>query len=226
MRNPWLALPREPPFVLPKDAAAIEAFNQTATANTRFSLDLIPEPFLGNPNALIVLLSLNPSVTIAGPGIHADVTFARSARANLAHQTSDYPFYLLNPAVPERSPGRQWWEGRLRPLIEATARETVASNILCVEYFGYHSKRFARRRHPRLPSQDYSFFLVRQALARLATVVLMRSHNLWLSAVPELQSYPNLIPLGNVRNTVISPHNCPQGGFDHIVAQLLNDRAA
>ena len=222
MRNPWLRLPRKVPFVLPQDAAAIEAFNQTATETTRYCLDLIPEPFLGSPSAPIVLLSLNPGLTNAGPEIHSATEFARLARANLMHEPSDYPFYLLNPDVPETSPGRTWWEHKLARLIAATSRRVVANHLLCVEYVGYHSKQFKQYRQPHLPSQQYGFWLVRQAISRGAVIVQMRSHAVWLRAVPELVEYTRRFVIRNVQKPVISPGNCPDG-YDEIVALLLSN---
>ena len=216
MLNPWLDLPRFGPFVLPDDDAAITSFNQTATELMKVHRELLPEPFLGDPKAPVVLLSLNPGFSDDDAGCHADPTFSRLSRANLEHGASDHPFYLLHPSI--RGPGRNWWDQRLGRLLEATAREIVARRVLCVEYFGYHSKRFAHQRL-RLSSQDYGFFLVRQAIARRAVIVLTRSRQLWFEAVSELEAYSRLFLLRSVQNTTIRPRNCPSG-FSDIVAAL------
>ena len=60
MNNPWRHLPDIPPFVLDSDRRAIEEFNASASADTHVHLDLLPEPFLGNKDAPVVLLNLNP----------------------------------------------------------------------------------------------------------------------------------------------------------------------
>jgi hypothetical protein len=50
-------------------------------------------------------------------------------------------------------------------LVAEVGEECVADSILCVEYFPYHSQSFNHSRL-RLPSQEYSFQLVREAIRR------------------------------------------------------------
>ena len=216
MRNPWLDLPHQAPFVLAQDAAKIVAFNRNATDRTRIHVELFPEPFFGSPGAPIVLLLLNPGFSDDDPATHADSKFAQLSRTNLEQRTSDYPFYLINPAV--SGPGRQWWDQRLRRILEVVPRKVVAGSVLCVQYFGYHSHGFDHDRL-QLSSQQYGFFLVRQAVSRRAIVVLTRSHRPWFEAVPNLAKYSRLFSLRNVRNTAITPGNCPTG-FDEILTVL------
>jgi len=107
-------------------------------------LELLPEPFLGAPTAPVVLLSLNPGYSPDDQQPHQDPTFQALSRASLVYAPGQYPFVLLNPEV--QAPGRRWWESKLARLIEARGREAVARNVLCVEYFLYHSYRFAHGR--------------------------------------------------------------------------------
>jgi hypothetical protein len=221
MRNPWLDLPQQAPYVLADDAAAIERFNRATAARraadrTWLHLELLPEPFLGDPAAPVVLLSLNFGYSPDDAAWHANPTFAALSHANLEHGPSDYPFYLLDPALD--APGSRWWGRRLGLLVAAASRRLVAGRVLCVEYFGYHSVGFGRERL-RVPSQEHGFHLVRQALARDAVVVLTRSHRLWVDAVPELATYPRLFPLRSEQNTTVSRRNCPDG-FEEIVRAL------
>ena len=60
MQNPWGDLPQTAPFVLACDKQAIDDFNRTATSEHTIYLDLLPEPYAGNPEARIMLLNLNP----------------------------------------------------------------------------------------------------------------------------------------------------------------------
>lgn len=60
MENPWKHLPGQPPYVLPADAPAISSFNQGVSDEHQIRLELLPEPYLGDPDAPIILLSLNP----------------------------------------------------------------------------------------------------------------------------------------------------------------------
>jgi len=62
-----------------------------------------------------------------------------------------------------------------------------------------------------VPSQEYGFALVRDAIARDAVIVVMRSLARWLAAVPELAGYSRRFGLRSVQNVTISPKNCPDG---------------
>src|ERR1700688_5017120 len=96
--NPWVDLPTIQPYVLERDAHAIETFNSVARADQRYHLEILPEPFLGLPTADIVLLSLNPGYSPEEERFHhLDDYFRRVALANLAHAEQTYPFYFLEP---------------------------------------------------------------------------------------------------------------------------------
>ena len=121
---------------------------------------------------------------------HETHEFFTLSRNNLRHDGGEYPFYLLTPSLDV--PGRAWWEQKLSRLIQAKGLKAVAHSLLCVEYFPYHSTRFAHAKL-RVPSQQYSFGLVRSAMARNAAIVVLRSEKLWRAAVPELDTYPRLV---------------------------------
>jgi hypothetical protein len=206
--NPWHGLPDRPDYVLPEDIEQLTNFNRRAKPEAYLHLNLIPEPFLGLPDALVVLLGLNPGYIDEDDAHHKDPAFMRRSRDNLLHLDSTYPFFLLDPAI--TAPGRRWWERKLRHLIERFGRETIAQRVLCVEYFPYHSRRFGHHKLV-LPSQQYSFSLVRDAINREATIIVMRSKRIWLDAVPELNGYKRLCQLRNAQSPYISPRNCPVG---------------
>lgn len=205
--NPWLDLPNRPPFVLPQDKALIDQFNSKAAERYHIPLDILPEPYLGNPDAPVVLLGLNPGFNVKDPEWHGNARFRKLSRANLLHKRADYPFYLLDPTI-DRT---KWWDRNLRWLIEEVGcAKTVANNVLCVELFPYHSKRF---KHAKLclKSQQYSFALVRQAIERNAVILLLRGYRLWLSNIPELQKYPSIYIARSFQTAAISPGNFPNG---------------
>ena len=77
-----------------------------------------------------MLLGLNPGFSHDDAATHADPRFIRLSRASMAHASSDYPFYLLNPAA--IGPGRRWWDQRLGRLIDVAGREAVAGRVLCI----------------------------------------------------------------------------------------------
>ena len=204
MRNPWLDLPSSTPLTLASDAALLQAFNLGAAKVNQYDLSLFPEPFFGSPIAPVVILNLNPGLSPGDAAVHAQPGFAAMSRHSLAHSLSPYPFLHLQPT--NVTPGEQWWHRRTRELVSEVGFEAVASGLSCVQYMPYHSQRFATS-SPRLPSQAFSFHLVRQAMARQAEIVVMRSRKLWFSAVPELASYERLHFGTAPRSPYISPGN-------------------
>lgn len=204
MINPWVLLPNEPPYVLPTDACAVNKFNSTAKPEKQYDLSLLPEPFFGPPDAPIVLLALNPGLNPLDVVVHAQKEFATQARRSLSHDLSPYPFLHLQAA--SSTPGALWWRRIAGPLIRETSFDAVACGILCVQYFPYHSRSFSTS-SPDIPSQQYSWNLVRSAIKRNAEIVVMRSWRLWSSAVPELTTHTKVHLVRNPRNPSLSRGN-------------------
>lgn len=210
MKNPWTTLPNTSPYVLAEDATAIETFQSRSTDETRLHLDILPEPFLGRPDAPIVLLNLNPGFSEAETEYHTlDEYFEKSARANLTHAEQEYPFYFLNPEKERQSPGHLWWRSRLRTLLDIYGPKKLANELLCVEYFPYHSMRYSGD-CPTLPSQEYGFYLVHEAMSRNAVIIIMRAKKLWLASVPDLESHPHHT-LHNPRAVYVTEGNAGAG---------------
>lgn len=134
--NPWLAVPRQPPYLLPCDRAAIDEYNSKTREISAIQLDVLPEPFVGVATAPVVLLNLNPGFDDRDPEVHVRPEFQAILRNNYAQSSTPYPFYFLDPAF--ESPGRQWWERKLRWLLEEFEPKELARSIQCVEYFPYH----------------------------------------------------------------------------------------
>jgi hypothetical protein len=225
MQTPWTRLPNAPPYVLPEDAEFIERFNLTARPEQRLHLDDLPEPFLGAADAPVVLLNLNPGHAAHNVENHKRPEFRKANRAQLELRPTEYPFYLLDPAV-QFDGGYRWWSKRLRQPIEALGREAVARGLLCVEFFPYHSEECGLTPTDRVPSQEFSFHLVRAAMSRGALVLLMRARKYWLGEIPELATYANLLTLRNVQSPYLSERNCP-GGYQRILSAIaMNGRRA
>jgi hypothetical protein len=212
--SPWAELPASPPFVLSCDETAISSFNRRASERHHVHLDALPEPFIGDPLAPIVMLNLNPGFHPRDPEVHARPDAAALIRANLEHRGR--AFYYFD-SVFDDSPGGEWWRQRLGPLIRATNKESVETSVFVVEAFGYHSVSWKPGCH--VPSQRYSERLVQQALARQAVIICMRAKQQWLSAVPELNAYPLFFGLNSVQNVTVSERNCP-AGWGHLVERL------
>jgi len=214
--NPWPELSRNTPYVLDGDREKVDIFNISAAPMERIQTELFPEPFVGNINAPVVLLALNPGFSDDDKAYY--LKSEAVCRANLRHELEDCPFYPLNKQFKKHS-GPQWWRAKLRWFIDRAGEESVANNLYCVECFPYHSKRFGAEKLS-VPSQQYSFYLVNQAIERGDLVVIMRGANAWLNAVPALKAYENRCKLQNVQRSWLSPGNFADGWFDKIIERL------
>lgn len=217
--NPWRQLPNSPDYLLEIDREQVTAHNRRPGLrhDHRIRLEVIPEPFTGQPEAPVVLLNLNPGFEEADIVNYSPPHRSRMMRAALTHQLDpESAFWHLTPEFAGTGAGR-WWTAKLNPLIGKVGRDAVRAGIQVIEYFPYKSKRYKDLKR-RLPSQEYGFHLVRKAIDREALIVVMRSYKRWLSAVPEIES-ANVHQLRNPRNVTIGPGNADTS-FDDIVRRL------
>lgn len=224
MRNPWLDLGNGK-LILPCDKDAIDQFNSKLKPDDLRNIPgkAFPEPFAGSPEAPLVLLNGNPGANDKNLPLYQQGSALYVAlQKNLLHQPSDYPFFLLNPKFSDYG-GFSWWTGRLRPLIEIITggAATLASRLLCVEYFPYHSR--GSGHFPAVESQRYSFYLVENAIARGATIVIMRSESKWKQAVPGLGKYSDLVVLSNCQKPYVSREQCGDMGWESVCRAVTGD---
>jgi hypothetical protein len=214
VENPWKQVTSEN-RVLEKDKEIVEAFNRKYSNKPNFILQkqLLPEPFIGDPQSPVYLLGLNPGYSKGDDERHVNPIFIERLLANLRHEIHTCPFYYLDRRETfANSPGAMWWRRKCKWLIEEVGEEHLARNIFCVEYFPYHSKNYKDLPKAISPTKNvlsvnYSIFLVRKAINEGKVIVAMRKSKDWVQLVPELETYPNLISLFNHRNVVLSPGN-------------------
>ena len=219
MKNPWSALPEKPPYVLASDVALIEAFNARSGDRHKFDISLFPEPFVGSSSAPVVVLNLHPGWSPDDAAVHAQLEFGRMSRRSLEHQLQPYPFLHLQPDGD--TPGSRWWRQRTRELAEDVGFQVLARGLACIQYAPYHSKEYTPS-SPLLPSQEYGFALVRQAMARSAEIVVMRSYSLWVAALPELATYGHVHRGANPRAPFLSRGNL-KSSYALIAQRLHSD---
>lgn len=226
--NPWMRLPVTSPFVLAEDAEAIRLFNADAKPDHRVIIDkLLPEPFIGDPEAPILMLSNNPGFdpeSDKNSDLRQRSEYMRLMRESLCYRFSEYPFVYLNPAFDEIE---HWWRQKLRTLLAKFGHKVVARSVCNIVYFPYCSRRFAHGKCE-LSSQQYGFELVRAAVERGAIVVLMRKgqKRLWQEKVKGLAGYDNMVILRNPQMPAISSRNCEPGDYEKIVAAIEGSDAA
>jgi hypothetical protein len=216
-RNPWPALPEEPPFVLPEDAPVLAAYNRFAPARNKLELRMVPEPWVGDLRARVVVLNLNPG--IGGQEDlrwHRRTSYRAILRATLERRRSAYPLHHLDPRIAD-CPGARWWRRCLKEVIAATSLEAAATAVVGMEIHGYHSISY-----PALPvtlhSQRYVYAALRAALDSGAVVIVVRGQPAWSVAVPELVDYKRLWRVRNPRMASVSPKNVGDAGFKAVVA--------
>lgn len=216
--SPWCKLPRGRRLVLKSDDQYVDAFNKHAKPGSRINTSLVPEPFFGNLSAPVVLLLLNPGLGGDDARWHAKPLYrTRLANAVRRGKSSEH-FHLL--AEPE-APGTRWWRRACKELIDEVGLQTLATRLLAVEYFPYHSRTFAHS-HVRLPSQRHAFAIVERAVQRGAEIVCMRGERLWKGAVPALEGYVKYRKLKSTRSSSLSRKNLPK--FKQLVGVLQSKR--
>lgn len=211
MHNPWTALPVAAPYVLPEDEPILNKYAPKLTGDKQIRTEVMPAPFIGSlDTAQIFLLALNPGFKerdITYQDEHLD--FADINRKALTFK-SRTPFFYLDAAHPDGG-GYKWWYRRLRHFIQKYGMKAVTEKLMCVQLFPYHSRSYAGLPE-RLPSQEYSFHLVRQAILQKKPIVIMRSREQWLQAVPELRHY-DYVELRFPRTPYIERHHMSDEEF-------------
>jgi len=103
-------------------------------------------------------------------------------------------------------------------ILHRVDHQTVANNVLCIEAFPYHSYRSPGFPGV-LPSQHYSFGLVRRAIERGALILMANTIAWWQTMVPELKGYQHVHIATNPQGGYVTPGFYPQA-FDQLVSIL------
>lgn len=223
VENPWVELPASAPFVLPSDAERVSAFNDRRQPSdcTRLLFDLLPEPWIGRPDAPVVLLRPGPGYTPDDIRFTGNASAREVWRRNILHQPLDYPFYPLDPALAGAAHAI-WWRRKLRQVLAIADERTVANNLLCVEAVPYHAYRYSGLPGI-LSSRRYSVDLIDRAIDRNALILMANMARFWHEAVPRLQGYSHLFIARVPRGGHITPGYYPDG-FPHL-ERVLRDCA-
>ena len=189
LRNPWLDLSNDRPFVLPQDLPYIRQHNRYRSDGAhRIQLAIPPTPFVGSTVASVVILLANPGV---GVGDRREQTKPAALEQIYAgfQKGRNAPFWPLSESFENTNAGR-WWISKTRDLADEVggARE-LAKKLQAIEVHGYHSKSWAPP-VSNFPSQAYGFELVRRAMDRDSFIIIGRAQSYWYCAVPELRRYP------------------------------------
>lgn len=236
MENPWKKLIEEinedgfnGNYVLKEEQAIVERFNKKINNDLyKIHTQIMPAPFMGDVHkAPIVILLLNPGYTKEEDKVGYYSKYKEWWKNEVQHiQTnSNFPFFALDE---EYSKSSTYWEVKLKPLTLIFDKERVAKNICNIQFFPYHTEKY-RNIHNNLfkeekyknylPSQEYNFQLVKNAMARNAIIIITRSKAMWHKAIPELVNYDNAHSTNSYLNTIISANNLPIA-FTQIIEKL------
>jgi hypothetical protein len=220
--NPWSKL-SENPYVLEIDRECIRRHNELVRDEaTKFIIGSIPEPYIGSPKtAKVVLLGKNPGHSDDDKKSYCDRDFQSAMFHNLLHEPQEYPFYPLNPAFSWTGAGK-WWRKHTRELqIDCGMKyeATLGKRLLVIEWFPYHSERFARPRTV-CGSQQYSFDLARQMLEKDLLIIGMRGRREWMEVDKRFGEIPFL---NSPQNVCISRGNTKGDLYERIVKALKED---
>lgn len=236
MENPWKKLINEinqegfdGNYVLKEEQAIVERFNKKINNDLyKIHTQIMPAPFMGDVvKAPIVILMLNPGYTKEEDKVGYYNKYQDWWINEVQHipTKSNFPFFALEEEYSKSSP---YWATKLKPITLLSPTEKVAKNICNIQFFPYHTEKY-RNIHKNLynaesfdnylPSQEYNFQLVKNAIARNAIIIITRSKKMWLKAIPELENYENSYSTNSYLNTIISKKNLPLA-FPKILEKL------
>lgn len=231
--NPWNGLARRAPYVLRADAYHIDEYNRNRRTKleNNIHLDIPPNPFIGSPaHVRVLLLTKNPSWDEASvDDYEANPEYAQQMWKNLTFDNPEFPFYFINPAF-EGTAGYQWWYPRLKELIEACdektegkGRECVARGLLSVAFFPYHVNDYSGE-ITELRCQKFARELVRQFRDEDIPIVITSHAAIWTKALPKLAG--RFYTAASRQSGYISRGNLPKGVFDVLVDALTRSDVA
>ena len=212
MLNPWADLPPKAPFIARVDADYIRRYPKPYS---NLELDLLPSPYLGKPDARVYFLLRSPS---AG---HDDRKYSEflSERRRALRFESAWCFWPLAPEMKRnRTYAFEYVTRLMREVLAAVGQERVAQRMMWLQYLGYQSREWVPFPVP-LPSQEFAFSLLREAMNSGKVVIIGVGETLWTSAVPELADY-GYIPLDSPRNPTLTRRNMGQAEFTRVVEAL------
>lgn len=204
-RNPWGALPKEPPYVLSMDRTALEAWNAKASPQTKVHTALVPDPPLGDPlTGAVVVLALNPSLDNDTAQRHRDPWLQEQMRTAM---TEPRDLFWLRDELATTDGGR-WWRNKLAPLIQATSLNAVRHHVAAAHLHQYHSKSTSPLLKP--PSGRHNLEIVRKALPKGTPILVLTGVARWRAADPAFRQAALYEPR-SAQSMVASPKNMPEG---------------
>ena len=178
-------------------------------------LELIPEPFEGNPEAPIYLLGGNPGYGEEGNEWHIKEDYLAIMSETLSHKyqaNQDNPtdFAFFDKRL-DGYGGTKWWKGHIAAEIK--------DKIFNIEFFAYHSTKadglkgfFSQiakkgQSKPTCISNQYADQLIYRAIENKKIIIITRFEKYWLERIENLEKYDNLYILLNHQIATVKKDN-------------------
>lgn len=207
MKNPWQNV-NFGQTVASVDIPIISSMKQKQI----LQLEILPEPFHGDPEANVYLLNGNPGFCNQDLNFINNHIMQKEFSDIYSHRRTDFLWLEKIPSILDSSgiphPAYDWWRKRLTKVIMDVEAEP---RLFCVELFPYHS--FKSFSYPALPSNEYADSLICNAMKRNALIIVMRGAKGWYERIPLLSRYSNRICLNTPRCTYITPNNLSKSGM-------------
>ena len=218
--NPWLSLSKEDNRVIAScDKPVLDKLSFSNL--TKLCLELHPEPFVGDPDAAVYLLTGNPGFSDQDNCFFCLDTLPTILTDVYSHKNKDFfwidPKYKIEAECPRSKrtivhPGQEYWQKRLRELTRVLGR---TPRLFELEYYPYHSKDFYSFMMEPLPSFEYTKQLVKKAIKEKKTIFILRHKKEWLAAIPELKN--NYHTLTSPRNTYMTSGNMSKEAWSDLI---------
>lgn len=235
--NPWVnflnPIPQTPKY-LKEDEEFIQAYQKYLDAEAKptstkknpkdekwreaneLHLELIPEPFEGNPEAPIYLLGGNPGYCEDDKKWHKaknyleimSATLSHNYRADQVNNLTDFAFFDKRL---EAYGGAKWWNSHIA--------DKIRDKIFNIEFFAYHSikadglKGFLSQiakegqSKPTCISNQYADQLIYRAKENKKIIIITRFEKYWLERIKDLEEYDNLYILLNYQIATVKEGN-------------------
>jgi len=200
MKNPWEKI-KDPNFYTKDDKRIIDEFNDKLKGKNEspffIDLNLMPEPYIGDPKANVILLFTNPGLKGTELKEYKAVKgFSDAIKKNLTHKNESYSYYYFNPEFKMKIDGEEkyiagaeWIRRRTKELIESFDDKILAEKIFTIQLHPYHSARFKPLDEP-LSVSRYTMYLFSKAVTKAkkgkAVIVCIRSYSEWNKAFQSL----------------------------------------
>ena len=178
---------------------------------TQIHAELLPEPFIGDFNANVYLLSGNPGLS------QKDFWFVFNKELEsqlqetlLQNPESDIkPVHFMwldnrvsNRICATRHPGYDWWGKILSSILPINDNPKICD----IEYYPYHSQNIPRFSEE-LPSNKYVDYFIRDAIKKDKWIIILRCKNEWKKRIPELKKHKKLLFCSSAQNVCITENN-------------------